>query len=62
MKTIITYKTRELGYGSEEGQAIGYLTDEVDTWGKRLVLVKRGSRYVEWYLFPDEYVIDGGGA
>jgi len=56
---LITYKTRDLGYGSEEGFMYGYLTNEVDAWGKRTIQVLRDDGNLEaWYLFADEYVAE----
>ena len=54
----INYQTRDLGYGSEEGTVNAYLTDEIDTWGKRTfqVILPDGDLQ-PWYLFPDEYEI-----
>lgn len=54
-KVTIRYKTRELGYGSVEGTTSAYVTDEIDTWGKRTVLIEVGDRFVPWYLFDDEW-------
>ena len=52
----IEYETRDLGYGSESGMVYGYLTNEVDTWGKRTVNVLLANGDLQtWYLFPDEY-------
>ena len=53
---MIDYRTRDLGYGSEEGTVYGYITNEVDTWGKRTVNVLLANGDLEkWYLFADEY-------
>jgi len=52
----IEYETRDLGYGSERGLIYGYLTNDVDTWGKRTVRVVKADGDLEtWYLFEDEY-------
>jgi hypothetical protein len=53
----IWYKTRDIGYGIEEGTLLARPTDEVDMWGKQTVLVSHdgGKTWVEWYLFPDEW-------
>ena len=57
-KVRIDYKTRELGYGTWEGQADAYLTNDVDTWGKRTIIVRRpNGKLEEWYLFEDEYTV-----
>ena len=56
MKTAtIQWNTRDLGYGSECGIAKAVITDEIDTWGKRTILIQEGDVYVPFYLFSDEY-------
>lgn len=38
-----------------DGYADVYLTDEVDTWGKRTILFPGGKCFERWYLFAHEY-------
>jgi len=54
MQTI-RYRTRDIGYGNEAGIANAYVTDEVDTWGKRTILVCWPGTIERWYLFPNEW-------
>jgi hypothetical protein len=51
-KTVLKYRTRDLGYGSENGSATGQW-GETDTWGKR-TFYRSGALPI--YLFPDEIV------
>jgi len=52
----ISYRTRDLGYGVEEGIAEAYVTADVDPWGKRTIFVKVGEdTWQRWYLFSDEW-------
>ena len=54
MQTI-RYRTRDIGYGNEAGIANAYVTDEVDAWGKRTILVCWPAAIERWYLFPNEW-------
>ena len=41
----------------EDLAVLAYVTDDIDTWGKRSILVEEGSGvYHEWYLFDDEWM------
>lgn len=51
----IKVKTRDLGYGHEEVEGDAYVTNKVDLWGKRTILIDTGAGYEHWYLFSDEY-------
>lgn len=59
IRVVIRYKTRDIGYGVEEGYASAYVTDDIDVWGKRTILVEQSAgEFREWFLFPDEWTID----
>ena len=56
-KQTIRITTRP-GCGDEidDLEVVAYVTGDVDTWGKRAVLVEEGSGvYHEWWLFDDEW-------
>lgn len=59
MKLVrIMYKCRDIGYGIERGDGLGYITDEIDTWGKRTILIDESYQreaFKRIYLFEDEY-------
>lgn len=54
----ISYRTRPTAQGDEPetGVCDAYITNEVDTWGKRTIFVTHnGEDFERWYLFPDEW-------
>lgn len=53
----ILYRSRDIGYGVEEGSIEGFWTGEVDTWGKLTIRDANGGPTL--YLFPDEVVAVG---
>lgn len=55
MTEICLHDTRNTGM--EEGIVEAYITDEVDTWGKRTILISHddGVGFLRYYLFPDEW-------
>ena len=57
LQTIRLNCTRDIDYGYDDGTvADAYVTDDVDTWGKRTLLVAlNGIDFVRYYLFPDEW-------
>ena len=48
----LVYRSRDIGYGIEEGSLEGFWTGEVDTWGKLTIRDVSGGPTL--YLFPDE--------
>lgn len=58
---MIRYKTRPgTGGGTWEGDCLAYITDTIDPFGKREIIIERPSgRLQRWYLFDDEwYLLD----